>query len=109
MPRRDLIHRPQPFLGLLLVAIGWALSHQLGSDAIFDDCVARHGGFVVLVSLVGLAITAAGGLYCLSAWRGYGGAGRRFMGLFGALLSLIAGFAMVLQIAAGLILPSCAG
>jgi len=108
MPRSDLIRRPQPFIGLLLVAGGWALSHQLGSDSVFDDCTARGGGFVVVVSLLGLVITTAGGLYALTAWRSPEEQGRSFLGLLAALLALVAGFAMVLQLIAGLILPACA-
>jgi hypothetical protein len=106
MARFALLRRPQPLIGMLAAVLGWALSHQAGSDAVFDDC-ARGGGFVVFISLVGLAITAAGGLYSLKASRS-GEGGRSFLGILGALLALIAGFAIVLQIAAGLILPECA-
>jgi len=104
--RFDLISRPQPFIGILLAASGWALSHQVGSDSVFDNC-ARGGAFVVVVSLIGLIITALGGLYSSLAWRGPD-KGRSFVGIVGALLALIAGFTIVLQIAAGLILPECA-
>jgi hypothetical protein len=105
--RLDLLARPQPFFGILLAATGWALAHQVGSDGVFDDCT-RGGAFVVVISLIGLAITAAGGLYSVLAWRGTD-RGRSFLGVLGALLALIAGFAIVLQIAAGVILPPCAG
>ncbi len=104
--RFDPISRPQPFLGILLAASGWALSHQIASDAIFDDC-ARDGTLIVAVSLIGLLVTAAGGLYCLLSWR-RADQGRGFVGIVGALLALVAAFAIVLQIAAGLILPACA-
>jgi hypothetical protein len=104
--RFDLIARPQPFIGILFAAAGWALSHQVGSDAVFEECT-RGGTFVVVVSLIGLLISAAGGFYSLLAWRGTD-RGRSFVGALGALLALIAGFAIVLQIAAGLILPACA-
>jgi uncharacterized membrane protein len=104
--RFDLLARPQPFIGILLAVSGWALSHQVGSDSVFDNCT-RGGAFVVVVSLIGLVITALGGLYCFMAWRGTD-RGRSFLGILGALLALIAGFAIVLQIAAGLILPECA-
>ena len=104
--RFDLLARPQPFIGILLAASGWALSHQVGSDSVFDNCT-RGGAFVVVVSVIGLAITALGGLYAAMAWRGTD-RGRSFLGGLGALLALIAGFAIVLQIAAGLILPECA-
>jgi hypothetical protein len=98
----------QPFLGILLVAGGWALSHQIGSDSVFDGCTSRGGGFVVLVSFVGLVISTSGGLISFAVWRVPERTGRSFLGLVGGLLALLAGFAIVLQIAAGLILPACA-
>ena len=106
MPRLNLIERPQPFLGLLAAGAGWALSHQVGSYNAFDSC--ESGTLVALIaSLAGLAITACGGLYCLMAWRKAEGSGRSAMAAVGMLLALICGFAIVLQIAAGLILPQC--
>jgi hypothetical protein len=108
MPRLDLISRPQPFLGIVLVSAGWALSHQLGSNSVFDNCASSGGVVVVLASLLGLVAVAIGGLYCLPSAQHAAGSGRRFLGILGALLALIAGFAIVLQIAAGLILPPCA-
>ena len=104
--RFDLIRRPQPALGILLAALGWALSHQVGSNSVFDAC-AGGSPLIIVVSLVGLAITAAGGLYCWLAWRG-DERGRSILGAVGALLAVLAGFAIVLQIVSGLILPECA-
>jgi hypothetical protein len=108
MARFDLFTRPQPLIGILLTVVGWTLSHQWGSNAVFDDCTTRGGGTVIAVSLLGLLITGAGGLYCFMAWRGGAGDGRSFLGILGALLALLTAFAIVLQIAAGLILPACA-
>ncbi len=108
MARLDLLARPQPFIGIVLVAAGWALSHQWGSNSVFDDCASSGGVVVVLTSFLGLVAVAVGGLYCLPAARGPVGSGRRFLGILGALLALLAAFAIVLQIAAGLILPPCA-
>ena len=107
MSRSDLVARSQPLVGIVLVAAGWALSHQWGSNSVFDDCVSSGGVVVVIASLFGLLIVGIGGLYSLQA-RGSKGSGRRFLGTMGALLALLAAFAIVLQIAAGLILPPCA-
>jgi hypothetical protein len=108
MARLNLIERPQPFLGVLLAAAGWALSHQVGSYNAFDSC--QTGSLVaVSASIVGLLITAAGGFYCLLAWQKREGTGRSIVAAFGGLLSLVCGFAIALQVAAGLILPQCAG
>ena len=107
MPRLNLIERPQPFLGMLLAAGGWALSQQVGSDNAFDSC-ATGGIVTVVASLIGLAISAAGGFYSLLSYRKTDETGRRIMAVLGMLIALIAAFAMVLQICAGLILPQCA-
>ena len=106
MPRFDLLRRPEPVVGIFVVMAGWALAHQVGSDSVIDACHHRGGGFVVIVAFLGLVAIAAGGLYCLRAVPS--GRGRGFLGAVGALLALVAGFNMVLQIAAGLIIPACA-
>lgn len=106
MPRLDLVSRPQPIIGVILVIAGWFVAHQAGSEGIYDQC-ARGGGYVIVVSLIGLLVTAAGGLYCYLATR-TGGSGRRFFGLVGALLGVLAGFGTALQIIAGFIVPACA-
>jgi len=108
MSRFNLLRRPQPLIGIFLAIGGWALSHQIGSDSVFDDCTARGGGFVIFVSILGLIMSAAGGLYCLHSWRASERSGRTFLALTGMLLALMTSFAMLLQLAAGMILPSCA-
>jgi hypothetical protein len=106
MPRLNLIGRPQPLLGILAAGAGWALSHQAGSYNAFDSC--ETGSLVtVLVSVVGLLITAGGGFYCLLAYRKAEASGRSVMAAFGGLLALVCAFAILLQIVAGLILPQC--
>jgi hypothetical protein len=109
MPRFNLISFPQPLFGILMVSGGWALSHQWGSDSVFDNCAASGGPAVVLISLLGLLMIVAGGFYSFLGWRGSTESGRRFLGALGALMAPIAAFAVILQVAAGLILPSCAG
>ena len=108
MPRFDLLRRPQPLVGIFLAIGGWALSHQIGSESVLDDCTTRGGGFVIFVSILGIAMAAAGGLYCLHSWRASERCGRSFLALTGMLLALMTSFAILLQLTAGLILPSCA-
>ena len=108
MPRFELLRRPQPLIGIFLAIGGWALSHQSGSEGVLDDCTARGGGFVILVSIAGLIMAAAGGIYCLHSWRVSERSGRSFLALTGMLLALMTGFAILLQLVAGMILPSCA-
>lgn len=107
MPRLNLIERPQPFIGVLLAGAGWALSNQVGSDGAFDGC-ATGDTLTIIASLIGLLITGAGGFYCLLSWRKDAEGGRGFLATLGMLLALISAFAIVLQIAAGIILPPCA-
>ena len=110
MSARQPLERSAPWLGLLTAAVGWGASHQVGSDSLFDDCVHRGPVFVVLVGIVGLSIVIVGGLFAWSEWRDTATTrGRRFLGLLGALLSLLVGFGIVLQSIASLIIPSCAG
>lgn len=101
------VRRHQPLLGLLLIATGWAASHQVGSEAVFDGCGNRGGGFVALVSVLGLLAVASGGLLGLGARSQSQDNGRGTFGLVVALLALLAGFAVVLQIIAALLLPPC--
>jgi hypothetical protein len=97
----------RPWTGIAAAALGWGLAHQLGGDTVFDDCTVG-GGFVLLVCVGGLAITALGGFFSLRVWRRDESEGRRFVGLVGALLAALAAFAILLQAAAGLILAPCA-
>ena len=98
-----------PWLGLLLAALAWAADHQIGSDAIFDDCRRGTVGFVLVVGLLCLAVDIGGGLFSLAVWRGAEGSkGRLFLGLLGMLLAGFTGFAILLQSLSGLIIPPCA-
>lgn len=100
--------RRLPWLGLLLAAVAWAASQQVASDSIFDDCRRGAAGFVLLVCLLGLALDLCGGFLALAVWRDEaGGKGRRFLGLLGLLLALLAGFAIILQAVSALIIPTC--
>lgn len=98
-----------PWAGIIAGVLGWGLSHQIGSNSVFDDCTARGGGFVLLVGAVALLLTILGGLISLGVWRSVTKSNpRRFVGLLSALLALLAAFAVALQSIAGLILPACA-
>ena len=110
MSARHSLERSAPWLGLLTAAVGWGASHQVGSDSLFDDCVHRGPLFVAVVGVIGLSIVIIGGIFAWMEWRDTAATrGRRFLGLIGALLSLLAGFAVILQTIASLIIPPCAG
>ena len=110
MKDRGTIEHLAPWLGLVAAGVGWALSHQVGSDSVFDDCRSNGNGFVLVACLIGLLIIAAGGYFSLDVWRDRGESeGRRFVGLLGGLIALLAAFAVVLQALAATILPRCVG
>jgi hypothetical protein len=98
-----------PWLGWVGGSLGWALTHQIGSDAVFDDCRAGTPAFVIGICLGGLLLAVAGGFASLAVWR-RGEAetrGRRFIGGVGALLALLCAFGIVLQAIASLLVPMC--
>ena len=101
--------RRLPWLGLLLAASAWAVSHQVASDSIFDACNRGQGAFVLLVCLLALAVDVGGGIFSLAVWRGANGhKGTLFLGMLGLLLALLCGYAIVLQTFSVLIIPPCA-
>jgi hypothetical protein len=109
MKERRTIEHLAPWLGLVAAGLGWGLSHQVGSNAVFDDCRDAGNLFVLVTCLVGLLIIAAGGYFSFNVWRrgGEESEGRRFVGLLGAILALLAAFAVLLQALSAAILPRC--
>ncbi|MDQ4087625.1 MAG: hypothetical protein M3177_06420 [Pseudomonadota bacterium] len=106
---RTTLEHMAPWLGMLAAAVGWAASHQVGSNAVFDDCRTGEPWFVLLVCLLGLLLAAGGAWYSYDVWRQgeKETEGRRFIGLLGAFLAGLAAFAIVLQALSALILPRC--
>lgn len=108
MKPRTTIEHVAPWLGLLAAGLGWGLSHQIGSNSVFDDCRTAGNGFVLIVCVAGLLIVAAGAWFSLDIWRQREESeGRRFIGLVGALLAALAAFAVLLQAVSAIILPRC--
>ena len=107
--KRHSLEHVAPWLGLLAAGLAWFVAQQVSSNAVFDDCRAGDGGFLLLVGLVALLIAAAGGYFSWDVWRQgrKETEGRRFIGLLGALLAALAAFLIVLQSVSALILPRC--
>jgi len=107
--RHSAVDHLMPWLGWIGGGLGWSLTHQIGSNSLFDDCRAGTPAFVIGISLAGLLIALLGGLASLAVWRRGDSEtrGRRFVGGVGALFALLCGFAIVLQAIASLIVPMC--
>ena len=110
--RREIIDRAKyllvPWAGMIGAGFGWALSHQVGSDLAQDNCNAANPLVMILIGLIGLAITGFGGLVSWRAIRReYGG--RKFVSFVGALMAALFSIAIFMQTAATLFLPSCFG
>ncbi|MEA3049190.1 MAG: hypothetical protein QOG84_1026 [Sphingomonadales bacterium] len=91
-------------------AFAWFGSQQLGSNWVIAGCSPGDGLFAFVISLIALALIVAGGFCSLNVWRGGDDeAPRSFVALVGILTSGLLAVAIILQGAAGLIIPSCFG
>ena len=110
--RREIIDRARylliPWAGMIGAGFGWALSHQIGSDLVQDNCNAANPIVMILIGLIGLAIAGFGGLL---SWRAIGreDGGRKFVSFVGVLRAALFALAIFLQTAATLFLPACFG
>lgn len=99
-----------PFAGVIGGLVGWAVSDQLGSSLVIDDC--RRGTPLVMVAigLGGLAVAAFGGLVAHRIWRrGAASEGRRFVALIGMGVAAALALAILYQTVGTLIIPRCLG
>ncbi|GAO38850.1 hypothetical protein SCH01S_21_00370 [Sphingomonas changbaiensis NBRC 104936] len=112
MVRREIVDRAKylltPWAGMLGAGFGWALSHQVGSDLVQDNCNIANPVVMILIGVVGLAIAAFGGLV---SWRAVGReeGGRKFVSFVGALMAALFSIAIFMQTVASLLLPGCFG
>lgn len=100
-----------PWSGLIGAALGWTLTHQVGSNTFFDHCEAQSWWLVLLIGLLGLVLAIGGGLLAWTVWRR--GVKETRARLFLALLGMLAGalfsVAILFQTIGGLIIPRCYG
>jgi hypothetical protein len=98
-----------PWSGFIAVLLGWALTHQIGSNAAFDKCAATQPLPMALLGVAGLAILLAGGLISHRVWK-RGDAetkARRFLGLVGSGMCALFATALVFQTISSFIIPQC--
>jgi hypothetical protein len=98
-----------PWAGLALGTTGFFLAHQLGSDATFQDCRVGSPLVVIVGTVVGLAIIAAG---ALGSWRVFAGdeaPARRLIAAMSLMATALFALAVILPFIAALVIPRCWG
>ena len=97
-----------PWAGLALGTVGYFVQHQLGSDATFQDCTVGSPWIVILGTLIGLLIIAAG---ALGSWRIFGSQSeapaRRLVAAVGLMACALYAIGTILPFIAALVSPRC--
>ena len=97
-----------PWAGLIAGLIGLAVVHQFGSEGMFDSCAVVSPVPLIIVALLGIGLTVAGGLASLSVLRGDSETPvRKLVATISLGMVGLFCFAMVLPIIASLVLPPC--
>jgi hypothetical protein len=97
-----------PWAGLALGTTGYFLAHQIGSDATFQDCRVGSPGVVILGTLLGLTVIAAGafGSWGIYAARSESPA-RRLIAVVSLMTSALFTIGVILPFIAAFIIPRC--
>ena len=99
-----------PWAGLALGTAGFFLTHQLGSDATFQDCRVGSPWMVIVGTLLGVAATALGALGSWGVYASHAEApARRLIAVVSLLACALYVIAIVLPFIAALVIPPCWG
>jgi hypothetical protein len=97
-----------PWAGLALGTTGFFIQHQLGSDATFQDCRVGSPWVVIVGTLIGLLIIAAG---ALGSWRVFAThaetPARRLVAAVSLMACALYAMATILPLIAAMIIPGC--
>jgi hypothetical protein len=100
--------RFMPWAGLVLGTTGFFLAHQLGSDATFQDCRFSSPLIVVIGTILGLALVAAG---ALGSWRIQSAdsetPARKLVAAVSLMACVFFALAITLPFIASLVIPRC--
>ena len=98
----------RPWAGLVVGILATAFVHQFGSDSVFDHCAAASPAPVLVVGLLGIAVTIAAALI---SWRAAKGGDEQeswaLMGFVSVGIAALFVMAMLLPMIAALVLPRC--
>ena len=99
-----------PWSGLIAAGLGFALHHQVVSDALHFDCNSTADGAGIVWGVVALAIIVGGAIL---SWRARpvadapAAALRRFVVHMSLMAAMLAALGIALLMLAGAILPGC--
>jgi heme/copper-type cytochrome/quinol oxidase subunit 1 len=97
-----------PWAGLALGTLGYFVQHQLGADSTFQDCRVGSPWIVVLGTIVGLLIIAAG---ALGSWRVYASEtetpARKLVAIVSLLACALYAIGTILPFIAAMVIPGC--
>jgi phosphoglycerol transferase MdoB-like AlkP superfamily enzyme len=100
--------RFMPWSGIALGTVGFFLTHQLGSDSVFQDCRVGSPTMVIVATIAGLALIALG---ALGSWRIYGAdaetPARKLVAVVGLMASAFFALGVILPLIASLVIPQC--
>ena len=98
----------KPWAALALGTLGYFLQHQMGSDSTFQDCRVGSPWIVILGTLLGLAIIAAG---AFGSWGVFAShtepPARRLVAAVGLMASALYTIGTILPFIAALVIPRC--
>ena len=107
---RDRLSGMAPWSGLMAAGTGFALHHQVVSDALHFDCRAAAGGVGIVWGVVALVIVIVGAIVSWHARPEADGptaAMRRFIVHMSLMAASLAVLGIALLMLAGAILPGC--
>ena len=97
-----------PWGGLALGTAGYFIAHQIGSDAVFQDCVASDPWLVFVAAIIGLALVGFGALMSYRIFSNAAEApSRKLVAVVSLLSCALYVRALLLPVIAALIIPQC--
>jgi hypothetical protein len=97
-----------PWAGLVVGIIAAGVTHQFGSEGVFDDCSAISPIPLIVVALLGVAATVVAAVASWHVVRGdHESPARRVVAVISVGTAALFVLSMVLPIIASLILPPC--
>ena len=97
-----------PWAGLVAGVVAAGVTHQFGSEGTFDHCAAISPVPLLIVSIIGLVVTAAGGLGSYRVFRGSAETpARKVIAVISIGCAALFVLAILLPMIASLVLPPC--